>query len=109
MTCTTLAVCALLDISGTHVTLGPTDHPIAHAEIVMRNALTNSAADKGVYELTYDGISVSVLFDWQRGPNGADALIVTPPDGYTCEPANCEIVVHETYTGTLYLIPYLGM
>lgn len=107
--CTTLAVCALLDISGTHVTLGPTDHSFAYAEVWLHNEASNSASDEATHVMLYDGLSVSVTFDWERGLYGEDAIIVTPPDGYVCEPINCEAIVMETFSGVIYLVPFMGM
>lgn len=109
MTCTVAALCAMLDISGTTITFGPTDHPVAVAEIWMHNKNTNSEHDEKIFVMSYDDLVIEIEFDWGRGRFGEDAMIVTPPLGYTCEPVNCEAVVLESFSGVVYLLPYAGM
>lgn len=109
MTCTAAAICALLDISGTHVTLGPTDHPRAVAEVVMRNSLTNGPHDNGTHAMAWDGLTVWVRFDWDAGHFGADRLTVTPPDGMICEPMDCAMTVDEMGQGVVYILEWEGM
>lgn len=107
MTCP-LALCAMLDISGTTVTLRPTEHPQAQAEIVMRNAMMNDQHDNADHVLTMGDLVVGVSFRWDYGDYGTDAVLVTPPDGMICDPRDCVLEVQEGHTGVLYLMPYLG-
>lgn len=108
MTCA-LTLCAMLDISGTTVTLRPTEHPQAQAEIVMRNAMMNSRHDNAEHVLTMGDLVVPVSFRWDFGDYGSDALLVTPPDGMICIPSDCVLEVQEGQTGVLYLMPWEGM
>lgn len=98
----------LLDISGTAVTLQPTEHPKAIAEIVMDNQMNNGPLDEKNYMLSLDGLDVWVAFDWDRD-EGSDALLVSPPDGVLCIPADCVLMVPEDKSGVLYLYEWDGM
>lgn len=109
MTCTALALCATLDISGTTITFGPTDHPVAVAEVWMFNQNNNTQFDERNYVMTYEGLTIQIQFDWDRGRHGEDAMIVTPPVGYICEPINCEAVVTESFSGVIYIVPFMGV
>lgn len=109
MTCKALVVCALLDISGTTVTMGPTERPDAQAEIVMRNAMMNDQHDNSEHVLMMGDLIVAAEFAWDYGAYGSDALIVTPPDGMICDPGHCVLEVQEGQTGVLYLLPWEGM
>ena len=108
MTCAAL-LCAMLDISGTTVTLRPTEYPGAQAEIVMRNAFTNGPRDNAEHVLTMGDMVVLGQFAWDYGPYGSDALLVTPPDGMICIPRDCVLEVQEGLSGVLYLMPWEGM
>jgi len=108
MTCAAI-ICAMLDISGTTITLRPTERPDAQAEIVMRNNMMNNQHDNSEHVLTMGDLVVYAEFAWDYGPVGADALIVTPPDGMVCDPGHCVLEVGEGQTGTLYLLPWEGM
>jgi hypothetical protein len=106
-----LAVCIALpaaaqstaDISGTIVTLRPSDRPGAVAEVHMQNRMHNSSADEGEFTLTLDGLTITARFDWEVTIYGDDRVTVTPPDGVICVPADCTLTVQELFDGTLYL------
>ena len=91
------------DLSGTMVTLRPTTRPGAVAEVVLENHDVNDRLDEVTFDLTLDGLSVGVRFDWDAQAGGADAVIVAPPDGYLCVPADCVLTVPERETGTLWI------
>lgn len=99
----------LLDLSGTIITLQPTEHPTAIAEVVMENNQVNGPHDEIVAELDLDGLKVWVSFDWDSGLDGEDAIAVSPPDGILCDPSDCVLQVREGETGTLYLYEWSGM
>ena len=98
-----------LDISGSTVTVQPTDEPGAVAEVVFDNQLHNSWADDGDYVAAMPGLSVGVRFAWEVNPFGSDAVTITPPDGLICDPASCRIEAMEGFTGRLILRDFLGM
>lgn len=88
----------------TTVTLQPTQRAGAVAEVVLHNENINGSLDEITTELTHGAITVGVRFDWEADPmSGADAVIVTPPEGLICLPTDCKLVVEEGHTGTLWL------
>lgn len=109
MTCAAATICALLDVSGTTITLGPTDHPQAVAEVIIRNAMTNGPWDTREYTMTHDGLTIGLAFVWEAGPFGADQITVTPPDGFICDPLDCTATVDELFSGVVYILPFQGM
>lgn len=88
----------------TTVTLQPTQRPGAVAEVVLHNENINGHLDEIATELTHGAITIGVRFDWEADPmSGADAVVVTPPEGLICLPTDCRLVVEESRTGTLWL------
>jgi hypothetical protein len=106
---TTIIFALALDLSGTIITLQPTEEPGAVAEVEMRNVPTNSDAENGEYPLTLGDLTVTAEFLWNSGPAGADSIIVTPPEGVICKPETCVLELQEGYTGTLWLFDWRGM
>ena len=104
----TTALLALI-ISGTVITLQPTDHPGAQAEITMHNEMMNDERDNGEHVMNLGDLSVWVEFAWNHDLLGNDAIVVTPPDGMICKPLSCVLVVEEGHSGTMYLMPWEGM
>lgn len=104
-----LALAAMLDISGSVVTLRDTTMPGAIAEIDMLNNPKNSEADDGAYALTLRDLEVWLTFRWNSGPAGADSIHVEPPDGIICRPSSCVLELQENSAGTLYLMEWEGM
>ena len=98
-----------VSISGTIVTLGPSDAPGAVAEVVMQNVAVNDGRDAGRYDLARPGLAVAVDFQWQVDAAGADAVTVLPPDGLVCLPADCRAVVLEGFSGTVTLYDLEGV
>jgi hypothetical protein len=98
----------LLDISGTVVDFVPPRDPAAVAEVRMDNFELNGSSDNGTYWLNLDGVPVAVRFEWEAGLGGEDALVVLPPAGMFCEPADCRVVVPERQAGSVLLFDYVG-
>lgn len=94
-----------LNLDGTTITLRPSE--TATAEIHMNNAMVNGPQHNGAYDLTLDGLAVALAFTWDAD-GGDDRITVSPPPGYTCDPADCTLTVPEGSFGTLYL-EWLGM
>jgi hypothetical protein len=67
----------------TTVTLQPTDHAGAVAEIIFDNRDVNGSRDNGVYPLSIPGVSVEVVFHWTVG---ADSIEVITEDGFYAVP-----------------------
>jgi hypothetical protein len=100
---------ALLDLSGTLITLQPSPDPAALAEVVIDNVEMNDSRDNGTYPMAMPGLTVEVQFIWQADAYGADAVIVTPPDGILCIPEDCTAVVPEGTRGGVTLFDWRGM
>jgi hypothetical protein len=98
----------LLDLSGTVITLQPTDAPGAVAEVQMYNHAANGPDDNSSHTLTLDGLDVEVKFTWDAGGDQPDALVVTPPDGVLCDPADCTLILDEGATGRVVLFEWVG-
>lgn len=113
MTGALLAVLADLSISGTMVRLQPTLEPGARAEVLVENVLTNGPHDTGAYALTDPGLApggltVGLHFTWDADPMGSDRLVVIPPDGMACRPADCTATVPEGGAGVIVLFDWVG-
>jgi len=70
---------------------------------VMQNNFSNGPRDEIEFDLTLDGLTVSARFQWDSNASGDDSLIVTPPDGIICYPADCVLTVRENDSGVLWL------
>jgi hypothetical protein len=77
----------------TTVTLQPTEHAGAVAEIIFDNRDVNGSRDNGVYPLSIPGVSVEVVFHWT---SGADSIEVITEDGFYAVPP-----VLETAEGSI--------
>lgn len=97
-----------ISISGTAVTLAPSDLPGVVAVVTMDNVQLNGAHDNGVYSVAMPGLVVEVEFSWEQGMWGEDLLTVLPPDGMTCQPASCAMLVPEGLTGRIELLEWVG-
>lgn len=96
-----------IGIAGSSVTLQATDRPGALAEIVMVNDPSNGPADNGTRKLSLGDLSVSVEFQWNMAGDD-DAITVTPPDGVSCLPTSCVLLLPEGETETLWLFDATG-
>lgn len=94
-----------LNLDGTTITLRPSE--TATAEIHMNNFPVDVSGLYGGYSLTLDGLTVWLAFTWDAD-GGDDRITVSPPPGYTCDPADCTLTIPEGQFGTLYL-DWLGM
>lgn len=100
---------ATLAIMGSLVTLGPAENPDADAAVTFFNHDSNSSQDNGDYFLTWDGIEAAIAFTYDAEAGGADRITVTPPPGWTCQPADCTLTLMEGYSGTVELFAWKGM
>jgi hypothetical protein len=72
------------------------------AEVQFDNRPQNGQLDEIDFDLTLNGLSVVVAFDWNVVADD-DAIMVTPPEGYTCDPVDCTLTLSEGARGTLWL------
>lgn len=92
------------DEAVTWVEIRESTEPGASAEVEFRNRPVNVGSHNGVYALTWDGVTISVTFEWNVGALGEDRAIITPPMGYDCWPA-CEITAPEGGGEIVFLFP----
>ena len=98
-----------ISISGTMISLEPSDQPGIVAIVTMENVSLNGPDDNGDYTVAMPGMTVGVRFVWEVGAWGEDQITVTPPPGILCKPASCEIVAREGQTGSVALYEFVGM
>lgn len=79
--------------------------PNAVATLTFKNDIVHSQDE--TFSLHWQGIGVSVEFDWQYQDTHDERLIVTPPDGYIAVPS--EIVVPEGATDIVHIYKWQGM
>lgn len=89
-------------ISGTTVTLQPSQAPGAFAEVLIQNAPHNSARDNGPIRLQMPGLNLDGAFRW-NGLGDDDEVTITPPPGVVCRPTSCALVIPENESGTIWL------
>jgi hypothetical protein len=90
----------------TTVTLQPTDHAGAVAEIIFDNRDVNGSRDNGVYPLSIPGVSVEVVFHWTVG---ADSIEVITEDGFYAVPPVLETAEGSTGTVLIFSGVWEGM
>ena len=97
-----------VNLLGTTITLQDSARPAAVAEIRVYNTPNNGAYHDGTYPMSHNGLSLTAQFIWNfEGRN--DAVIVTPPDGYSCDPVDCMLSLPESTGGTIYLFSLEGV
>jgi hypothetical protein len=95
-----------VSIGGTYVHAGSTEQPGAVAEVTMTNAMVNDDKDDGDYSLSFEGIAISVTFEWDAS-NTDDRMKVTVPEGFIAHPSYVD--VPEYGKGTIYIYPADGV
>ncbi len=97
-----------ISISGTMVSLEPTDEPGAVAVVTMSNIQMNGSHDNGLYPIAGAGIVAEVRFTWEWDAlTGADRIEVIAP-GYVCRPASCTATVPEGQEGRVFILEWIG-
>jgi hypothetical protein len=81
----------------------PTD-PAAVATITFVNTQVHGADE--VFDLSWEGIEVTIYFEWNADESPVERIEVIPPDGYIAVPPVLDVQEHTT--GTVQIIPYLG-
>lgn len=84
------------DISGSLVTLQPTDHPGAVAEIEFENNAVNGPADNSTFTLTLNEMEVRVEYTWNAEGGQNDRITVEPPEGFVAVPRTLDVTEHTT-------------
>jgi hypothetical protein len=90
----------------TTVTLQPTEHAGAVAEIIFDNRDVNGSRDNGVYPLSIPGVSVEVVFHWT---GGADSIEVITEDGFYAVPPVLETAEGAIGTVLIFSGEWSGM
>jgi hypothetical protein len=90
----------------TTVTLQPTEHAGAVAEIIFDNRDVNGSRDNGVYPLSIAGVSVEVVFHWT---GGADSIEVITEDGFYAVPPVLETAEGAIGTVLIFSGEWSGM
>lgn len=79
--------------------------PNAVATVTFKNANVHSMNE--TFSLTYEGLTVKFLFDWQYMGSQDERLTVEPPPGYIAVPY--EIVVPEHGIDYVHIYKWEGM
>lgn len=88
------------NLSGSLVTMQDTARPGALAEVELRNIPNNGEHDNGSFELTHNGITVTVTFTWNAF-GSPDQIEVEAPEGFVAVPPVIEVDEHSV--GTIYI------
>ena len=93
----------------TTVSIEPSAEPGEWATVTLNNRLVNDGNDTAEYVVMMDGVPVGISFTWDASPvSGADQIIVTPPAGMLCLPADCTATVPEGQTGQVVILDWVG-
>jgi hypothetical protein len=84
----------------THVTIQPTAQPGAVAEVVFLNTEVHGQFAYA-FDLTLDGITVSVAMEINAQGGAADRMTVTPPAGFIAVPDS--VLVPENGAGVVHI------
>jgi len=88
-----------------HVTLHAPTAPDAVASVTFHNEEVHSADE--TFALTWQGIAVTVEFDWNHNDIAAERITVYPPQGYIAVPPR--LTVDEGEAQTLHIMKWEGM
>jgi hypothetical protein len=84
----------------TRVTIQPTAQPGAVAEVVFLNQEIHTAFGY-TFDLTLDGLTVTVVMEINAAGGAADRMTVTPPEGYIAVPDS--VLVDENGAGVIHI------
>lgn len=84
----------------TRVTIQPTSKPGAWAEVVFLNSEIHTAFGY-TFDLTLDGLTVSIAMEINAQGGAADRMTVTPPEGYVAVPDS--VLVPENGAGVVHI------
>ena len=84
----------------TRVTIQPTQHIGAKAEVVFLNTELHNLASE-TFELTLDGLTVTVTITPDRAYGQPDLMTVEPPPGFIAIPP--ELIVPENAAGRIVI------
>jgi hypothetical protein len=85
------------------VSLGPPKVKNAVATVTYYNTATHGPQHNDEYTLTYEGLTVTILYVWSSGD---DTVEVVPPEGYIASPQRVD--VSEGATQEYHIYQYLG-
>lgn len=90
------------NLSGTTVTLRPTEHIGGSAEVLFENRSNNGPQDNSTFSLTHDGLTASVTFTW-NAVGGSDEIVVEAPEGFVAIPPS--LLLPEDTFGVVVIYP----
>lgn len=96
------------DIAGTTISLQDTQAPNAVAEVEFYNRRSNNVTHNQTFDLTHNGLTISVTFTWRIG-EGYDSISVIVPKGYIAVPDLLELPEETTDTLLIYPDGAVGM
>lgn len=102
------AILSEIILSGTPISLHPSNAPGMIGQVIMDNNMNNGPKDEITGTLSIPGLTIGIEFDWESGEYGEDSVIVTPPDGILCKPSSCILEVQEGHAGSLWLYEWVG-
>jgi hypothetical protein len=93
----------------TTISIEPSSEPGQLAVVTLVNHQVNNLRDNGEYFIAIPGLAVGVRFTWDADAfMGADRILVTPPEGIVCIPADCQATVPEGQIGRVVLLGWVG-
>lgn len=110
----TIHIGSLSFINGTEqtpttVNIRPSYEPGELAVVTLDNRYVNDGQDNGTYFISIPGLVAEVDFTWDADPLiGSDRILVIPPEGIVCVPADCAVTVVEGFTGEVVLLDWVG-
>lgn len=79
--------------------------PGAVATVTFLNDVVHSTDER--FDLTWNDLQVTFLFDWQYDDTHDERLTVLPPEGYVAVPS--EVIVPEGDTAVVHIYKWEGM
>lgn len=76
----------------------------ATATVTFKNQVVHNKDE--TFSLDWEGIAITVHFDWQADDTAAERISIDAPDGYVAVPR--AVTVDEQQTGTIHIYKYLG-
>lgn len=104
-----LLLAETISISGSMVSIAPSDAPGELAVVTFENVQMNGPQDNGTYPLAMPGLTVDVVFAWEVDVFGSDRVTIIPPDGIICRPTSCEATAMEGFPAEVVLLEWVGM
>jgi len=93
--------------TATHVHLHEPTDPAAVATLSCHNRGVNGPSDSGTYRVEWQGIAVTVEYEWNADDTQSDRITVEAPEGYAAVPRTLDL--GEEQRGQVQIIKWEGM